>query len=756
MVQIPDWTSIAPAVPTPSYRRVQVDESARGIDEQISNLGQGLEQVGNQDYARNVNFARAQASSALIDHELAVKTQTEAIRDQVAAGQISWDQAPKVFNDWYQKQQAPAIQGLDPLGQETLERGMKRNALGGALAVQGIAAAGRKQAFADNFDTTMGTLGKLAGMPGADVQSVNNQIDAYRPQALEAGIAPAIVDKAIQGFKDRNWLNQATQRSMEAKESLPALQQLQHDLTAADGFYAGRLDTEKRDMVLRTVINDQMILQNRAEHERDKREAKAQGAIGRIDEQISSGIPATSDMWDAWQRTTQGTSFEDDFKQRLKDEDQVQQVLRQPIEQQMSFVQQRAAQLESQGGTLRDRANLIRLQTAVNQNANLLEKAPLLYAANRNGTEVHPLDFSALNPPNPIAAAIGGAQGAQQPDPRAQFQAQVSDRMATLKAMRTQYGPQVTPTPLLPQEAAALAGQLDSAVPADRAKMLIALRGATGDDQAYQNMMRQIAPHSPVTAIAGMMVSNNAPAATPVYFDPAFAPKIDDVTHVLRGEALLNPASGGKAAASEQEGGKGTMKGGMPMPPDQDTQKLGDGLRSLFGREAGGQFGLFRDRPQLADDYFSVFKAAYASLLAEKGDMRGLGDPTVAQQALKIALGNHVDFNGYETAVPAGMDPSHFPGLVRNAVQATAAQLKASPDWEERLQGYTLRELGQVGSGQYQLMSGNKPLSTPDGSKPFTIDLRDQYLASRGLHRASPDYRSPVERLEAESLAQVK
>ena len=161
------------------------------------------------------------------------------------------------------------------MGQQLLERGMKRNALGGQVAVQGIANAGKKQAGVDLFQSTADTLGKLAGMPGADVQSINNQIDAYRPQALAAGLPAATVDKAIQGFKDRNWLNQATQRSMEAKEDPQALKQLQHDLTDANGAYAARLDPEKRDMVLRTVINDQLILQNRMDHEADKREAQA-------------------------------------------------------------------------------------------------------------------------------------------------------------------------------------------------------------------------------------------------------------------------------------------------------------------------------------------------------------------------------------------------------------------------------------------------------------------------------------------------
>lgn len=736
MAQIPDFTALGPTpTPTPSYRRPLIDESARGVDEALAGFGATLEHAGEETYQKNVNFARSQASTSLIDHELAVKTQTEAIREQVASGQMSWDQAPKAFDEWNQKQQPPQIDNLDPIGQQLLERGMKRNALGGTIAVQGIANAGKKQAFADNFDATLNTLGKLAGMPNADIDSINNQIDAYRPQALAAGIPSPVVDKAIQGFKDRNWLNQATQRSMEAKNNMGQLTQLEHDLTAADGTYAGKLDTEKRNMVLRTVINDRLILENRMEHERDKREAKAQSAIGRIDEQISSGVPATPDMWEKWQGVTNGTSFEEDFKQRLKDEDTVQNVLRQPIDQQVSYVQQRTQALDQQGGSLRDKANLIRLQTAVNQNVNLMQKAPLLFAANRNGTEVQPLDFSAVSGPQAggIQGVLQGLGGQGGDDHRQQFQDQIADRMATLKALRTQYGPSIAPLPLLPQEASQLSSQLDNATPGQRAQMLVGLRGAMNDDQAYQNAMRQIAPHSPVTAIAGSMVGNSAPASTAMWFDQKYAPKMEDAAVMLLGDSLLNP---NKATTGQQE--KGELKSTVPMPPDGTNNS--PGLRDRFMREAGD---LFRDRPQLGEAYYAAFKAADAGLRAKSGDLKGETNYSIENQALKIALGNTIDFNGSKVKVPIGMDPTKFKGYVNNAVAAVVKSAGGGADWADRIQGYRLHEGdvsagdsgGSVGSGRFTIMDGQIPMMRPDGKGPLTIDLRKQYAPSSGANQ---------------------
>ena len=295
--------------------------------------------------------------------------------------------------------------------------------------------------------------------------------------------------------------------------------------------------------------------------------------------------------------------------------------------------------------------------------------------------------------------------------------------------MQKQYGPQIGNKPLLPQEAGQLANYLDNAKPTDRVLALTALRRAFNNDDAYRAAMEQVAPHSPVTAIAGTMLGDQAPASTPVWFDTRQAPKLTDVQHVVAGEALLNP---GKADAGEEERGKGAVRSPMPMPPDSQ-------LQIAFG---GAASDMFRGRQDLANNYFSVFKAAYADLLAQKGDIKGTGDPTLMKQALTIALGNTKTFNGNEVSVPTGMDPSRFDGLVRNAVAAAVKAGGGPPDWQARISGYQLQELGGLGSGRYVLRDGVRPIARPDGKGPLVIDLRGQYLASNGTRAAALDQRA--------------
>lgn len=708
---LPDYTDLGQA-PTPTDRAPIVEDNSTEV------LGQGVERAGMiavdaqkeaQDKAdvEAKNLARAQSANAAIDHEIAVRNVTDNIQQQVQSGQLPYAQASAEFKKQSLAIPVPQITNLDPVGKENYGKLLRRNLMTSQLAMNGIVRTAQKNDYLDQFEAARDKLDKLAGMPGANIDDINGRLEAFKPLALNAGIPAEKVDKAIQDFKDRNWLNQATQRAMESKESLPALKTLQQDLTSADGFYAGKLDTEKRNTVLREVTNDQIMLQNRIEHEQDKREMKAQSALNRMDEQISTGVPATPDMWDQLQQTVKGTSFEAEGAQRLKAEQQVQDVLRQSPTDQVKYVQQKTQDLMTNGGTMRDRANLMRLSAAVNQNQQLMEKNPLLFAANRNGTTPQPLDLSGMGTP----------EGQQT------IGATVADRMATLATLRKQYGPQIGLQPLLPQESAQLTNVLQSSPPAQRAQLLTGLHQSIGNDEAYQAIMREIAPHSPVTAIAGSMLGNAAPNNQPTWFDPKLAPTAQDATTVIRGEALLNPGLNGAEAGKEEEKGRGAIKSGMPLPPDAGVA----GLRFRFGRAAGE---LFAGRPDLADAHYSVFKAAYASLLAQKGDMKGQGDPTLEKQALKIALGNQADFHGQTLAVPAGMDPSKFEGNVEAAVAAAAKSYQAPGDWADRIRGFQLQEMGGLGSGQYKLINGNTELVRPDGKGLFVVDLRKQYLPS--------------------------
>lgn len=268
------------------------------------------------------------------------------------------------------------------------------------------------------------------------------------------------------------------------------------------------------------------------------------------------------------------------------------------------------------------------------------------------------------------------------------------------------------PVPLLSKpESKQLSATLDNAPPAQRVQLLDALHQNLPDDRAYFSVMRQIAPHSPVTAIVGAKVGQPDPMHTAAWYDPKFGANPGDAERILAGEALLNPPTKG----GEE---KGSFKGGFPMPPETP----GAGLQSYFADQTKD---LFRNRPELADAYYSTFRAAYAGLAAEKGDYEGQMNTAREKQAYQMAIGHTLDYNGQRVMIPQGMDPTRFKGLVDKAVSVAAPAYGAPPDWRDKMGGYQLRELDGVGSGKYELLNGNMPIVVK--GKPFTIDLHAQY-----------------------------
>jgi len=649
---------------------------------------------------------------AIAQHEIAVKGVTEQIQQSVADHTLPYDQAKQAYTDQVAKIPVPQIANLDPAAQVEMQGHIQQHVALNGLAIDGTTALAKKADYKDQFVQLMDAKGKLAGMPGADVQGINDSMDAFRPLAVQAGLAPADIDRALDAFKEQNWFGHAAQREITNKDNPHGLQLLQHDLVDNDGFYAGKLGVVKRTELFKSVVDDQRILENRADHEQDKREAHATAAIDRLNMQIASAVPLSAAMWAKAEADTKGTAMEGEFRQAMADETTVQAVLRESPAQQQQYIQEQQQKLDTQGGTVRDAGNLTRLKIALKNNQTMMENTPLQFLAVRTGHDFPPLAL----------------QDMDKPEGQQQVGAQVSDRMSSLAAARKQYGPQIGLLPLMPQEAAQIGSRLESSTPQDRMSMLTALHQSFHDDDAYQAAMRQIAPHSPVTAIVGQMLGNSQPASTPVWFDRNFASRtMQDGARVLAGDALLNPP---KTADDEKGAG---FKNGFPLPDKADS---GQDLQQYFAQKAGD---LFRDRPQLADAHFAVFRAAYAGLLAEQGNMKGVADQKLEQRALDIALGTKAqltDFHGGSVRVPDGMDPTKFEGLVNNTVAGIAKSTGAGADWVDRIRGYQLEEIGGLGSGQYKVMNGTLPVAMPRSadapkpaiSQPLIIDLRRQYL----------------------------
>lgn len=658
------------------------------------NLGNTAVRLGAQMGEQRQQAAAAQASNNLLDHQLAIQQHVETIRDGLATGQLDPNDARAKFDDLATTVQPRKVDYLTPEAASAYARGAQRVQSEAAFKVDNLVDLAHRQQFKDSFTQGLDKLGKLAGEPGADVPAIIEQAKTYAPVGRAAGVPPADVDTALQNWTDQTWFNDATNRAIQSTDSMKGLKALQKDLSAKDGYYIGKLDTNKRNAVLAQVTNRIDTLQNRLMHEADKREADAQRAMYEIDRQVSTGVPAPPEQMANWAQRVSGTSFAGDFKDALKDQHEVQDVLRLPPDQQVSFIQDKQADIDKNGGTVRDIANLSRIGQAVTKNINTMQQAPLLFNAQRTGQDVTALDWSALITP-------GGGQ---------QFAEQLKQRSLTIAAMQKQYGATVTNKPLLPQEAAQLSGSLVNATPAQSTQIFSALRTAAGDDKTYRAIIQQIAPDSPVKALAGLLASKQRDITLQRNWiaSDVLASSPDVARTMLQGESLLNPGKDAK-------GQDGKPKASLYLPdPTAFQAAFTDRVGTAFANHSGALETAY----QAAQAYY-VGKADQTGRLAKNNlDI----DPKILNEAITATVGTVVDYNGQgEVVAPWGMDKPAFESAVQSAWQG-AVKAGQVPQFD-RTQLYKFG-LENDTAGTYKVKVGEKYLSFKGRPVVLNVDPR--------------------------------
>jgi hypothetical protein len=644
---------------SPEVQTAQVSGGSDAVAAAVDRLGRTVGHIADQqtelerqreaEAKRQAEaMARAKAADVQVQYELDVQSATLDVSQQVQSGAVPYQQADAAYKAALDKITPPSPGNLDPALAVHFQTGLTQTRAKGQLAMRKVATDAQQADFRGQFGSVLDKLGKLAGLPGADVAQINARAEAFAPLARQAGLDEGQVSKALQDFKDANWTGQATQRAMAARNSVGQLDQVARDLTDADGFYADKLDAPKRNALLSQVLNRKQMLIDRAEHVQDRADAKAGRVLAQIDQQIASGVPATPDMWAEWADQVKGSTLVGEFRDRVQDEIDTQRVLRLPPDQQATYIQQATAKLQTEGGTPRDAANVARLQRAVTANIKQMQDNPLLFQQARLGDAVAPLDVAALGTPE------GSKQLGQQ----------LQDRAATIGAMRKQYGAGIPDRLLLPQEAQGMQAALAQGTPAQKTKMLGMVRQAIGDDGIYNAVMQQLAPDAPMTAYAGMLAARERSMTLATHwFKPNDVATSGDVAATLLQGAELLQGKGDKA---------------FKAPKDTD-------FRQAF-TDATGK--LFAGRPGAADVAMQAVKSYYVGKSAADGDVSGEVDGTRLQQAIAAALGNVADVNGNgEVLAPWGMDADTFETAAEQAfdaaVKAKGITGATGADWSD-------------------------------------------------------------------------
>ncbi len=234
----------------------QADTTA--IGDAVSNLGGAVYNLAavhlqeEKQKADALNSARA--INAHEDYVLRVKEAATTIADRVSTGELAPEEATAEYDQQVARIEAPNLPNRTPAQQE-LSAGIQRRVLADNRDYVAVAAHNQFMASGDTrLDLGLDTLQKQGGLPGANIDLLNAKGEIFAQVARRAGVPEEQVARKLQNFKDQNWLNHATEGYLAARDSIPALKVMEHDLTAADGFYAEKIDVNRRNTLLSQVL----------------------------------------------------------------------------------------------------------------------------------------------------------------------------------------------------------------------------------------------------------------------------------------------------------------------------------------------------------------------------------------------------------------------------------------------------------------------------------------------------------------------
>lgn len=299
---------------------------------------------------------------------------------------------------------------------------------------------------------------------------------------------------------------------------------------------------------------------------------------------------------------------------------------------------------------------------------------------------------------DPIAFAIGAGLSDAEPlnlqDPDA-LAAGLKERVGLAETMAGKYRTRYTL--LSKDEAAQMAARLQAMTAPEKAQFLQTVRGALPDPRAYQSIMAQLRPDSPVTATAGslMAIGGEVKLGKDGLFSDAPRMSATQVAQrVLIGEDLLNPTKGDKAADGKPK---------FPMPPDAD-------LRRVWAEYVGSAYA---GAPDTEAASYQAFRAFYAAELASAGDYSGKFNERAAEIAAAAVTGGVADVNGSKIVLPWGVSENYVRNELRQNWQEAAAAIGIG------MVPFEAVDLRTVGDGVYAVMAGTGPLRDKNGRQVF-------------------------------------
>lgn len=650
--------------------RTQAPGGRNVASEAISDLAQTGMQIGNKLAAEQRQqadaLARVEAHNASSEYELRVAAEQDLMAEDLRAGRVGWRDAKTDWDERLAKIQAPAApEGSDEVLGAQFQGAINQTRTRAGLKVDGLITGARQTHYEAEAAKGFKLNIQRAAMPDGDTELAVQRNAAMLPLLREAGFDEAKAADMVRRANQAVYVNEVNGRIGVASGDVASLEGVLQDLVGEQGRYMATIEDPDTRLDLANSVRVKIGQATTAQRvETDKRENAAERIVESAWKQAQSGIPPTPEKIVEWKAGVSGTTQEGALTIAIQSIADVQQMLRAPDLEQEAYTLDLRRKIAA-GGTPEDLNRVENITKTIEESQKLRREAPLSWLEGMTGIPTKPLDFQSM---------ASGDTGV--------LEETLAERESAVRTVRNAYGPAVRDNLLLPGEAKALAGMVNTLTPDQLLGQFAMLRDAVGSTDTFASMMKQIAPDAPLKAYAGEI------AVRPGGQKAAML--------LLRGDALL------------------TTKDGAPKFPMPASSKFEEFFASTVG-------SAYRERPQDFNRDLTAFRAVYAGALAQDGkaDAGQEFDEKLAQNALAATLGGPpVEYNGKAVIAPWGVPADDFTdkaeALIDHALKTAGLEDKG---------GITL--VNTTRPGVYYLAVGRAPLLDPTrktaGGQPGTV-----------------------------------
>lgn len=294
------------------------------------------------------------------------------------------------------------------------------------------------------------------------------------------------------------------------------------------------------------------------------------------------------------------------------------------------------------------------------------------------------------------AKTINWAQISQKPEDIA---TELSKRTGIATTMNQVYGAGFQL--LSKDEASKLAAGFNNMTAEGKLSYLGLISKSVTNPDAQRAIINQIAPDSPMTALAGKLFLESKDVVVPGMFsDRAQYNPQQVATMIIKGEAILNPSK-----AERAENGKTKD---LIMPKEQDMMTGFDNATR----------GMFKNQPNAAQYLYQAAKNYYAAASSQEGIYDGEFNSKRWETSIEAVSGGISSVNGSKVARPWGMPEDEF----KNRLEQTFTATMAANGKTGRLAVFRDYEFENTAGGNYLIRNGSQYV-TDANNKPILLSM---------------------------------